>query len=78
MKHYAELFGAPCGLLLSTKEIPEEFRRLQAVAPEIFSTLTGYGRITVGWLRGQDRKWTPQWFPGDPFAKELWYRILFG
>lgn len=78
VKRYAELFSASWGLLLSTKEIPEEFKRLHSIAAVTFSTLTGHGQITLGWLRGQDREWIPEWFPGDPFAKSLGHRILFG
>jgi hypothetical protein len=78
VRGYAELFGAGWGLLLSTKEIPEEFRRLHNVAPYIFSTLTGRGTITLGWLHDQDGKWAAHWFPADPFAKSLLHRIMFG
>ncbi len=78
VRGYAELFGAQWGLLLSTKEIPEEFGRLHDVASYVFSTLTGHGRITLGWLREQDGKWGAQWFPADPFAKGLLKTILLG
>lgn len=78
VRGYAELFGARWSLLLSAKEIPEEFRRLYQVAPEAFSTLTGHGTITLGWLREQSGELTVQWFPTDPFAKGLLYRIMLG
>ncbi len=79
IRGYAELFYARWGLLLSTKEIPEEFRRLHAVAPYIFSTLTGHGRITLGWLREHGGKWDAQWFLGqNPFAKGIIETILLG
>jgi hypothetical protein len=78
IRGYAELFGARWGLLLSTKELPEEFSRLHAVGSSIFSTLTGHGTITLGRLREQDGKWTAEWFPADPFAKGLLETILFG
>lgn len=67
VKRYAELFGAPYGLLLSTQPIPEEFKRLHDIASVVFSTLTGHGRITLGWIREQDGKLTVQWFLEDPF-----------
>ncbi len=78
IRGYAELFGAGLSLLLSTKEIPEEIRRLHGIAPYIFSTLTGHGAITLGWLREQDGGLTAQWFPDDPLAKGALERILFG
>jgi hypothetical protein len=78
VRGYAELFGARLSLLLSTMETPEEFRRLHQVAPEVFSTLTGHGKITAGWLQEQGGKLTVQWFPADPFARGLLYRILLG
>ena len=78
IRGYAELFGARLSLLLSTKEIPEEFKRLRDIVPVIFSTLTGYGTITLGWLREQDGELNAQWFPDDPFARGVLERILFG
>lgn len=78
VRGYAELFEARWSLLLSTREIPEEFRRLHQEAPEIFSTLTGHGAITLGWLREQGGRWDAQWFPAAPFAKGLLERILLG
>lgn len=78
VKRYAELFGAQWGLLLSTAPIPEEFRRLREVVPVVYSTLTGHGEITLGFLREEGEKLTVEWFPADPFAKTLLHRIMLG
>ena len=63
-KKYAELFNAKYALLVSTKEIPEEIKRLSKV---VYSLLSSGGYRTTLVYFDAERKDLVEWFEKNPF-----------
>jgi mRNA-degrading endonuclease RelE of RelBE toxin-antitoxin system len=70
-RKYAELFDARYALLISTKEIPEEIKRLSKPVYSLLS-LPAYKRMAIVQYDEEARKFV-QWFEGNPFEKEYSY-----
>lgn len=64
-RKYAELFDAKYGLLVSTKEIPDEVKRLSRVVYSLLS-LPAYKTLTIVHY-DEESKELIQWFPKNPF-----------
>jgi hypothetical protein len=67
-RKYAELFDARFGLLISTKEIPEEIKRLHRVVYSLLS-LPAYKTLTIVHYHDDSKEFI-EWFPKNPFEKE--------
>ncbi len=65
VKKYAELLGAPCALLISTEEIPEEIKRLSKAVYSLLS-LPAYETITLVKFNTETGEFD-EWFPKNPF-----------
>ena len=65
-RKYAELFDARYALLVSTKEIPEEIKRLDKVVFTLLA-LPAYKRLTLVRFDGETND--GEWYPENPFAK---------
>ena len=65
VRKYAELFEARYGLLVSTKEIPEEIKRLSKVVHSLLS-LPAYETLTLVKFNEETREFD-EWFPKNPF-----------
>jgi hypothetical protein len=68
-KKYAELFNAKYALLISTKEIPEEIKRLSKVVYSLLSSGYGYERITLVDFDAEKGNFV-EWFEKNPFERE--------
>src|SRR3989338_11002811 len=66
-RKYAELFDARYALLVSTKEIPEEIKRLSKVVFSLLS-LPAYKQLTL--VHFGDNAKNIVWFPDNPFIKK--------
>ena len=64
-RKYAELFEARYALLVSTKEIPEEIKRLSKVVHSLLS-LPAYETLTLVKFNEETREFD-EWFPKNPF-----------
>lgn len=67
-KKYAELFEAKYALLISTKEIPEEIKRLSNVVYKLLSGGYGYEKITLVHFHPDTGEFA-DWFEKNPFEK---------
>lgn len=67
-RKYAELFNAKYALLISTKEIPEEIKRLSKVVYSLLSGGYGYEKITVVYFNAGKGSFV-EWFEKNPFEK---------
>lgn len=65
VRKYAELFEARYALLVSTKEIPEEIKRLSKVVHSLLS-LPAYETLTLVKFNEETREFD-EWFPKNPF-----------
>ncbi|MEE9324436.1 MAG: hypothetical protein V3U90_02610 [Dehalococcoidia bacterium] len=65
-KKYAELFDARYALLVSTKEIPVEIKRLSKVVYSMLS-LPAYKTLTIA--NFDSHRGFVEWFPENPFLK---------
>jgi len=68
-RKYAELFDAKYGLLVSTKEIPEEIKRLSKVVSPYLLSLPAYKTLTLVHFNGKDKQFV-DWFPENPFEND--------
>lgn len=66
-KKYAELFEAKYALLISTKEIPEEIKRLSKVVYKLLSGGYGYEKIILVHYDPEKEDFV-EWFEKNPFA----------
>lgn len=67
-KKYAQLFNAKHAFLISTKEIPEEIKRLSQVVHPLLSSGYGYERLTLVHFDTEKGNFT-EWFEKHPFEK---------
>ena len=67
-RKYAELFDARYALLISTKEIPEEIKRLSKTAYSLLS-IPAYKKVTIVQYDEESERFI-QWFEENPFEKE--------
>ena len=67
-RKYAELFDARYGLLISTKEIQDEIKRLSRVVYSLLS-LPAYKTLTIVHYDEESEKFL-QWFPRNPFEEQ--------
>lgn len=67
-RKYAELFNAKYALLISTKEIPEEIKRLSKVVYSFLSGGYAYERITLVYFDAESGNFI-EWFEKNPFEK---------
>jgi len=67
-RKYAELFDARYALLISTKEIPEEIKRLSRVAYSLLS-IPAYKKVAIVQYDEEAGRFV-QWFEENPFEKE--------
>jgi len=65
VRKYAELFEARYALLVSTKEIPEEIKRLSKVVHSLL-LLPAYETLTLVKFNEETREFD-EWFPKNPF-----------
>jgi hypothetical protein len=68
-RKYAELFNAKYALLISTKEIPEEIKRLSKVVYPLLSCGHTYERITLVYFDAERGDFV-EWFERNPFEKK--------
>ena len=66
-KKYAELFAAKYALLVSTKEIPEEIKRLSRGVYQLLSGGYGYDKIILVQYDPEKNDFV-EWFEKNPFA----------
>ncbi len=72
-KKYGELFEAKFTFLVSTKEIPEEVKRLSKVVyPLLTPRSTYHSRALVYY--NKDTQSFEDWYPENPFEKEPYWR----
>jgi hypothetical protein len=67
-RKYAELFNAKYALLVSTKDIPEEIKRLSKVVLSLLWSGYGYEKITLAYFDTEKEKFM-EWFEKNPFEK---------
>lgn len=72
VRKYAELFDARFAFLVSTREIPEEIKRLSKVVHSLLSLPT-YGRLTLIQF-DVITKSLQDWYPENPFEIEYHWR----
>ena len=65
-RKYAELFNAKYALLISTKEIPEEIKRLSRVVYSLLSGGYSYEKTTLVYFDAERRDFV-EWFEKNPF-----------
>lgn len=81
IKKYRDLFNAKFAFLISTRPIPEEIKRILKVIPPLCPT----GHETLVLVRFEERKLTEEhlqgppnpfieWYPEDPFEKDLYWK----
>jgi len=68
-KKKKDLFDAKYGLLVSTKEIPEEIKRLSKVVSPYLLSLPAYKTLTLVHFNGKDKQFV-DWFPENPFEND--------
>jgi len=67
IRKYAELFGAKYAFLVSTKDIPEEIKRLDTISyPRLLSGEYGYERIALVWYEVKKERFK-SWYEKNPF-----------
>ncbi len=66
LKKYADLFDAKYSLLVSTREIPFEVKRLRDVVSDLLSRAAGYRGLTLVHYDPVKGSFL-DWFPEDPF-----------
>lgn len=72
-RKYAELFNAKFAFLVSTKEIPEEIKRLSKVIhPLLYSQSIYQDRTLVRF--DKETELLEDWYPENPFQKEHYWR----
>ena len=67
-RKYAELFNAKYALLISTKETPEEIKRLSKVIYQLLSGGYGYEKMTIVYFDTEKGNFV-EWFEKNPFEK---------
>lgn len=67
-RKYAELFNAKYALLISTKEVPEEIKRLSKVVYSLLSSGYSYERIILIEFDAKKGNFV-EWFEKNPFEK---------
>ncbi|MCL0050613.1 hypothetical protein M1N22_02015 [Dehalococcoidia bacterium] len=67
-RKYAELFNAKYVLLISTKEIPEEIKRLSKVVDSLLSGCYGYEKMTLVYFDAERGDFV-EWFEKNPFEQ---------
>lgn len=72
-RKYADLFEAKFAFLVSTKEIPEEIKRLSKVVYPLLSAPSIYQSRTLAHF-DEGAKFFKDWYPENPFEKELYWR----
>lgn len=70
LKKYADLLDAKYSLLISTREIPEEIKRLRNAIPDLLSRSTGYNALTLVHYDSTNKSLL-DWFPKDPFQSDI-------
>jgi hypothetical protein len=71
-RKYAELFDARFAFLISTKEIPEEIKRLSKIIYSLLS-LPAYRRLTLIQFDIKTKSFQ-DWYPENPFEVEYYWR----
>ena len=72
-RKYAELFEAKFAFLVSTREIPEEIKRLSKVVYPLLSAPSIYQSRTLVYFDEETQSFK-DWYPENPFEKELYWR----
>lgn len=72
-KKYADLFEAKFAFLVSTKEIPEEIKRLSKIVYPLLSAPSVYQSRTLVHFDEKTQSFK-DWFAENPFEKELFWR----
>lgn len=67
-RKYAELFNANYAVLISTKEIPEEIKRLSKVVYSLLSGGYGYEKMTLAYFDAERGNFV-EWLEKNPFQK---------
>lgn len=66
-RKYAELFSAKYALLVSTREIPEEIKRLSKVVYQLLSGGYGHEKMVLAYFNPVEGRFA-EWFEKNPFV----------